>query len=1523
MEGTKYNGEDIEQMWREALAEFHKLSGHDPNKFTELKVSDVIDKINQRRELDEKKAAKYGKAKDVLDKTLTCIQTLGNLLSQGASMVFGPSTLCFNAVSYLITAAQNYSKIFGGIAELFERISAFLERFEVYVRSKSLGVELDIHLRKIIHELLRSFMRICALSIKVSRENKFLLALEVFSFGSDKGIQAELDALEALVKRETGMGVALTLESAKITEGNVTVGFAETRGSLQTLNSKVDGVTGQLSSVSFLLERREHTERMNETNGASNKHSEKIKHALKIEKEAWRSDQEEFMRVRVPSTGQWLLVDPQFTAWIGGKGDVSPIIGLEAKQGYGKSFLCSTVIRHLFQLYPPGHQDSRTSVAYYFFQKESKDEKSVNKALRAIVWQLTNNDLVYRKMVAAACNKPEEFGNSLELWKQLVFQFSAKTEATFFIVLDGIDEAEKDTGHPLIEILRDVSLIARERRPLNIRVLLTGRPRAFTEIQNEPTVSLSSIALVTRNQDDIIKYIDARMDNMESLKRSSQPDIRELRSSIRGKLTDGAEGDFFTLNFMLTEISKKRRRKEIEEALEHAGEDRLDTIAREIDRLNKSLGEEDIQELNDLLGFVITAIGSPTLEILEAVLLVKNGEGSLVPLQEQIQDKYSAFLEVAPDRTVSITSDAIIEFFLMQASSSKSLIHGGSGTTLHEAEVAIIRRFLRNVCDEELFNKFGFEEFFKQKVGNKSACISVDLDRAKVDILIYCLNAICGTPSDKTACLVDYAFSFLADHLDDVDLALTAPEPKSYIGSLLIKLFFEEKYINSWWTPERMWMDEIWVYKDEKVMITMKWFKDSAVVKGLSQAEREWVNGLTSNSKPDDDLLKPTAKIMARRWLRYMNWGLSHSVYWLLGYVNKIKCRLDGRKRRSWSWSPTEEDILELENWAQSELNITEKDKYWTLQMAFTFVDFSLGDKALDLSLAACEQEPDSWEPQFCLARAYGQVGEHKKALEVLAPVIDAFRADEQLLEKNKDFFCREVLHSQGFWSSIINEYDASILAFLEIYNQQPDNYWNIFNMFETQHREAKYSDIMGHLKNMQHQTNSEGVSRLVAMMHEYARDEIFNLNIIEAGKHSNQWGTLKELYQVSIDVARPRNGLHRLLRRWYGLALYKFPESENDRKEAVAIWEENVGLSLPSTKAYSGVIDAPTANYLASLYLGEAKQRGFDSHVIEHYLPRLQHLCELLPRQNPHNLKMLILGRFYSLIGQREKALNAVKWIVKLGLDLLSDEDLSNDWQGYYIIASSLHYVDDVNCLAAWSLLRPLVEETESQGQKGIAEGHEDEEHTLEQYVPDGAKICPDSEVDTGSDVQQRALTENTVLNREEGADEEIDTTELPYPREDPDSFADTEDNTALTALDEEAGLRASSPAPLVSHEGPAYLTCDGKRRCPKWWSFADDLYLCKDCVKVYLCGDCFKKLQAGTLQAICSSKSIACNKSHEFFHVPSWNDEDARKIPKGHVKVGEEVITIANWLSNVRKEYGLLVEKESEESDLAVEMI
>ena len=67
------------------------------------------------------------------------------------------------------------------------------------------------------------------------------------------------------------------------------------------------------------------------------------------------------------------------------------------------------------------------------------------------------------------------------------------------------------------------------------------------------------------------------------------------------------------------------------------------------------------------------------------------------------------------------------------------------------------------------------------------------------------------------------------------------------------------------------------------------------------------------------------------------------------------------------------------------------------------------------------------------------------------------------------------------------------------------------------------------------------------------------------------------------------------------------------------------------------------------------------------------------------------ILTRHYALTGQTEKAKDTLRAYVKTDLDLLSDEDLTNDYQGCRGLAIHLMYAgQDDDALAAWPLITP-----------------------------------------------------------------------------------------------------------------------------------------------------------------------------------------------------------------------------------------
>ncbi|WEW55846.1 hypothetical protein PRK78_001279 [Emydomyces testavorans] len=1478
--------EDLDQMWNEAQIEFQKISGRDPKTFAVLRVDEVIAKISQKKEADEKANARYKRAKDIVNKTLLCIQNLGSIAADAASKAFAPSTLCFNAVSYLITTAQHYSKIFDGVSDLFDRISAFLDRFEVYARSKTMGVQIDLHLRRIIHELLRSFMRICALSIKICKQSKVLLALEVFSFGTDKGVSEELSRLETLVQRETGMSVALILESVKVNESKVATGFAETKGSLKTIDSKVDGITGQLAGVSSYLEK---AEQLKEADGLSKRNREKIKHALKIEKEMWRSDQEEFVRTLVPGSGEWLFTDPQFVAWVDKEGYADPILSFEAREGFGKSYLCSTAIRRLFQLYPPSNKEARVSVAYYFFQKDNKDEKSVNKALRAIIWQLTQHDAVYQKSVAGACDKPEEFGNTLELWKQLVVQFSAKTEATVFVVLDGIDEAETETGHPLIQILRDVSLFAAEKRPLSLRLLISGRPRSFLEINKTPNIAMSTIQLGTCNKEDILKYVEIRLETMEIFKKSDQSDIQELKERVRTELTDGARGDFFKLNYMLTEISKKRRRKEVEEVLEHADEDRQATIGREIERLRQTLGYEDIQDLNELLTWVIGAKQWPLLTTLEGALFVKNGENSLMPLEEQVREKYSALLEVSEYQTLTITSDSIIEHFRMKA--QQEAVEEATHTALHESEVAIIKRFLRNVCDEELFNKFGFEEFFQRKLSHKSTSIHVDLENMHAHILLSSLKAICGEKRSEVTQLLEYSFYWLPDHLNEVDLALTPPGPKSTIGSQLIKLFLEEKYVDRWWTEERMWMRTWWVYDDDYSNIVLEWFKDSAVVKGLTEEQRKWVHGLTSSSSPDDDLLKPIAKIMAKRWLQTCGlWFVKDIYWWLLGYITKIQKRIGEGERVTGDVQPTLEQILDVEKWAMKELDVTEQDSLWAVQMAITLRHYGFYEQAIERSTISKNLEASNWRAQFCLAQTHALQGEYKPALEVLAEVIEMFRKDEKLMEQWCSVFYEDILYYLGEWNVELHEYEAAMEAFREIQAHDPDSYEPVLRIILILEAKEAYVEIIERLQSMGNEVNEEGLTRLVAMAHQYADSRLYHQTITKAGRAAHKLETIKETYQIAVEAAKSsesRLTALTALRYWYALSLYYDYPDHDAHEEAIAVWEQNVA-SIPriSNQTISNVRWSTVAK-LASVYLQEAKEAGFNTNVAETYRNKLIFLSSSNRAASDDDYYLhidakLMLARFYHLMGDKQKAIETLRGHIKLALDILDDDDETNDWQGFKRLSVCLSHVDDdVNALAAWSLLGPILDNPQDDSDEDEDEEVASESEKSELGAPNGNVEEKDKETSS----QTHAGEDEDDDEEEEETSEHVDGDALASALHEASANKPSPSNTSLNR--DSSGL-----------QGHLHFVCDGA--CGREWFYADDTYACKDCLDVQFGSECYEKLKAGTLE------QKVCSKDHSFLYVPRWDSEAAEKVPEGHVRVGDDVIPIQSWLVKIRKEYG-----------------
>jgi Cdc6-like AAA superfamily ATPase len=178
-------------------------------------------------------------------------------------------------------------------------------------------------------------------------------------------------------------------------------------------------------------------------------------------------------------------LDPLYASWVVTQQSSTQILYLSGEKGSGKSFLMSTIIEDLKRRYKQRSGDlRRTSIAYYYFQKEvktsqtaGKEPLSIDTALKSLACQITDSDAVYRKELHASCKSLEELQKTKDLWVKL-FVSSYKADATFYLLLDDVDQLEKKQSSVLAQLLQEIQKSSSEGRSLCLRILISGTDKA-------------------------------------------------------------------------------------------------------------------------------------------------------------------------------------------------------------------------------------------------------------------------------------------------------------------------------------------------------------------------------------------------------------------------------------------------------------------------------------------------------------------------------------------------------------------------------------------------------------------------------------------------------------------------------------------------------------------------------------------------------------------------------------------------------------------------------------------------------------------------------------------------------------------------------------------------------------------------------------------------------------------------------------------------------------------------------------
>ncbi|CAG8908395.1 unnamed protein product [Penicillium egyptiacum] len=1416
---------NLQEAWDKACASFAQTTKVDLTTTPKFSVDEVLDQIRGKQDDDDEKNNKYRAAKDAIGKTLKFVMLLGGIAAQGASMVFAPAGLCFNAISYLVDTGARFKRIFSSLAELFSRISDVLERCKIYMRLPADAV--DVALRKIINEELLCFVDICALSIKVLKGHKVFIALKVFAFDGDEGVSGQLARLATLVERESQMRATLGFESQKMSERNI----IENRDGTRKINVTVDKL------LNF--------EKKRDADTASKKLLKDIDSSLDKPSEAFQVVQTTLRRLlgdQVQGSGEWLRNDPLYTVWATPENSPFSVFGISGDEGHGKSFLFATIVKQLQEAQPQSENDMRcTSTAYHIFDKD-KQQISLVQALKVLAWQVADQDIVYRKDVSTVkATGINQIGN---LW-DILFSKSYKSDSTIFLLLDGIDQIEKSELKEFIQVLEGLQATSRAWSQFKLRIAVTGRNETMSKLKGQLGEGISTIGVTSENNDDVEKFIVDRMNKMEILSGSSEQ-VLSLRYDILENLKTQTHGDFVNIGLLLYEISGKQRPGEIRDILSRSGGKRSDTIMRRMELLNETLSEEDISDLNILLTWAIfsTCPWSRTLEDLEGVLYLKAGESSLRPLAEKITDQYSSLLliigephpitKIIPKTSyVEIVSGSIEEFIRNRDEFDNPEDAPDLDLTgdISEVEVRIVRRFLESVCDPKLFAKFGFEEFFQRKLKGKTALVGVNVDTAHLSILSTCLEVIHHPGSPELDSLLRYASYYFADHLEQADPSLTQPQHKTALGPQLVSLFTDEETIKKWWNPSDAWLRHNWIHGDEYAEVALKWLQDSAVTKNLPDGQSIWVKSLSSKSEPDADILEHIAKFTARLWLQPEP-GANDPFYCFAvihGYLTKIENRKNPEIKRSIDLSRPEtidaSKISDAAEWARQKLGLDSLGYEETRNLARTFREYDKFAEAIEHFKLSCSLQEYNWLSQWGLSAVYAYQEEYALAIETLEAAKNTIKCRET---REDDIELVGLDRDIAVYNEKLGNSDKAFAIYEEMLRNDPSDYDAALGMMIQFHKTKNSEGLLKFLDSLKASIDdSTGLDRRTQTFHEHYDKDEYHEAILGLVSDSKTFDAIFESYQEAIVAAKEQlikaankgaideEAFHRACQAllMHNLALLCYDNgSENvERREfAIEQWVRVLQIDEIRHETFVSIAKGSVCTKMANVFFHEAMR---DPSNAATYLDQLEQLATYKPtyvddfrRSTAYSSELV--ARYHALQGDQHKAKDALRIHVKRNLDLLSDDDPSNDWQGYLGLARHLMFAGhDADCLAAWSLIVPY----------------------------DEGEISPE----------------------------------------------ESETETTLQELN-----------------GPMWEHCEG---CRTRITYANNIYMCRECDYTHFDEPCYTKLREGTL------KKRICNKDHEMLHVPPYDATKRQRLGEGNVLVGEEIISVTEWLQRIKEKWDI----------------
>lgn len=546
---------------------------------------------------------------------------------------------------------QSIHEFHGTIDAVFGIVGPTLSQFKIYERIELFSA-IDPELNTAIHKVMISFVDICALSIvlrKGSKWSRFKAATKKALLQDDSGLKDEIEQFERLIRGQQHVQATLTLEVTLSAKADL----AAILGKACETGKKIDDIAIGILDLKE-VESKKGIERTRQENLA------KIRGKFAIDEKTIKASKEVCEKIWqrcVTGSGNWLRDLDDYKKWSDkASSEGSPLLLLTGEAHSGKSSVMSTIVHELKAAHESaGQLNIRAMVAYYFLplfsRKADEDKRPAATAIKHIAFQLAEQDSGIANSMATFCDDKhsEAFFRDTsckDLWRELKLG-TPKQGTIYFIIVDGLDglfEGHDEAANHFLDILETLqSQASASADGARVRVIASGRSDNF---QRESLQFAPNIEVEKYNGPDITSYIDEEL-RKSSLLQGEEDEPKRLRTKVHDRLFTEAKGNFLKVQTALGKIKdlimSDGSEAEMDNILNESNQDKMKISENVVSELEASLKPQSIEELNELLIWVIYGVEYFDVNELEAARV-----SHLFFSDEALRHSKSPFASVPP-----------------------------------------------------------------------------------------------------------------------------------------------------------------------------------------------------------------------------------------------------------------------------------------------------------------------------------------------------------------------------------------------------------------------------------------------------------------------------------------------------------------------------------------------------------------------------------------------------------------------------------------------------------------------------------------------------------------------------------------------------------------------------------------------------------------------------------------------------------------------------------------------------------